>query len=67
MSEHNDTTASPEAEEQQRGRAQTDERLDMDASDMEDAIDSEHDQKVDQGDESRYEDEVDAPLSDDAD
>ena len=63
MSEHTDTT-SPEAEDPQEGRAQTEERLDMDPTDMEDAIDAEHDQKVAPGDESRYEDDLDATARD---
>jgi len=56
-------TAQQSQEEQ---RIQTEERLSMDPTDMADAIDHEKDQKFDGDDESRYEDEVEEALPDNA-
>ncbi len=65
MTEHIDstTTAGTQHEDQEEQRVQTDERMSMDGHDMEEAIDHEQDQKVDPGDQSRYEDNVDQALS----
>ncbi|MDO5735902.1 MAG: hypothetical protein Q4P15_05460 [Propionibacteriaceae bacterium] len=65
MSEHNESdtsTAEAEAQQQRTDRVQTEERLTMDGGDMAEAIDQEHDQKVDPSNESRYEDDVDEAL-----
>ena len=55
----------PENVEEQE-RIHTEERMAMDTRDMADAIDQEQDQKVKPGDESRYEDDVDDAMGDDA-
>lgn len=55
-----------EQQEQEEQRVQTDERLSMDPTDMADAIGQEKDQKFDGDSETRYEDEVDKSLPDDA-
>ena len=55
-----------EQQKQEQQRIQTGERLSMDPTDMADAIDQEKDQKFDGDSETRYEDEVDEALPDDA-
>ncbi|RMB58925.1 hypothetical protein [Tessaracoccus antarcticus] len=61
---HPDTTAGADnaEQDQQQQRIQAEERVDLEPSDMEEAIDHEHDQKVDPGDASRYEGAVDDAL-----
>ncbi len=66
VAEHvENSTAGSEYQEQQEDRVQTDERMSMDDSDMEEAIDQEQDQKFEAVPESRYEDDVDEALSGD--
>ncbi len=55
-----------EEQEQEEQRIQTEARLSMDPTDMADAIDHEKDQKFDGDDETRYGDEVDKALPNDA-
>ncbi len=55
-----------EQQSQEEQRIQTEERLSMDPTDMADAIDHEKDQKFDGDDETRYEDEVEEALPDNA-
>lgn len=55
-----------EQQEQEEQRIQTEERLSMDPTDMADAIGQEKDQKFDGDSETRYEDEVDKALPNDA-
>ena len=67
MSQHdeNDTQATgTERQKQEQDRVRTGEREAMDGADMEEAIDHELDQKVEPGDDSRYEDNVDEVLTD---
>lgn len=62
-----DSAGSASAQQaQEEQRIQTEERLSMDPSDMADAIDHEKDQKFDGDDGTRYEDEVEEVLPDDA-
>ncbi len=55
-----------EQQKQEEQRVETSQRLSMDSEDMADAIDHEQDQKFDGDDETRYADEVDQALPDDA-
>ncbi len=55
-----------EQQEHEEQRIHTEERLSMDPTDMADAIDQEQDQKFDGDNESRYEDEVDKNLPNNA-
>lgn len=67
--EHSDADSvgsKAEHQEQEEQRIQTDERLSMDPTDMADAIGQEKDQKFDGDNETRYEEDVDKALPDDA-
>ena len=62
---HPEDTAPVDAEREQQheDKTHTEERLGMDGADMQDSIESEMDQKVEPGDESRYEDDVDDAMA----
>ena len=60
---HDTAPVDAEREQQHEDRTHTDERLAMDGADMEDSIDHEMDQKVEPGDESRYEGDVDGAAT----
>lgn len=59
------TTAGTQHEDQQEQVTHTDERMSMDGSDIEEAIDQEQDQKFDGDDASRYEGGVDEAITGD--
>lgn len=67
MTDHGDTTANATNEQQQQRqeRIQNEERMSMDATDMQEAIKQEQDQKFDADDASRYQGDVDVALSGD--
>ncbi len=58
-------TSKTEQQEQEEQRIETKERLSMDRTDMDDAIDSQEDQKFDGKDTSRYAEETEQALTDD--